>query len=108
MTKWGKKRGRAWLWLLLLPPIVLGALRLRFDIDVLNLLPQDIPVVQGLQLYQKKFTNSRELILTIEGADPEVLETGARLIANGLRAHSNLVSTVLWQPAWMERPAEAA
>ena len=95
MTKWEKVRSPTWLWLLLVPPILLGAFRLRFDIDVLNLLPQDLPVVHGLQLYQKHFANLRELILTLEGSDPENVETGARLIARSLRENSNLVNTVL-------------
>ena len=53
---------RQWLWLLLLPPVALGVWRLRFDVEVLNLLPSESPVVQGLKLYQQNFANARELI----------------------------------------------
>ena len=59
-----KLRPRHWLWVafvLLLP----GLFRLRVDVDVLNLLPANIPAVQGLKLHQKYFANANELIITV-------------------------------------------
>jgi hypothetical protein len=35
-----------WVWLLLLVPVVIGLARLRFDVEVLDLLPGDLPAVQ--------------------------------------------------------------
>src|SRR2546421_4481221 len=102
------KPSRHWLWLLALIPIGFGFARLRFDVEVLNLLPDELPVVQGLKLYQQSFSNARELILTIGGAEPDKAEAAARAVAQILRAETNLVSSVLWQPGWMERPDEAA
>src|SRR5690242_7499967 len=102
------RRVRPWLWLLLLLPVALGVARLRFDVDVLNLLPTDLPVVRGLQLYQRHFTDSRELIVTIRAGTPESAEAAARSLAETFRAQSNLVTSVIWQPIWMERPVEAA
>ena len=102
------KPSRHWLWLLALIPIGFGFARLRFDVEVLNLLPDELPVVQGLKLYQQSFSNARELILTIRGAEPDKAEAAARAVAQILRAETNLVSSVLWQPGWMERPDEAA
>jgi len=101
-----KHPGR-WIWLLLLIPITIGLTRLHFDVEVLNLLP-DLPSVQGLKLYQKHFTNARELIVTVKGRDTEETETAARDIAERLRSETNLVASVTWQPPWLEHPGEAA
>src|SRR5947199_10485976 len=67
------KFSRAWL-LLLIAPILLGLFRLRFDTEVLNLLPNDLPAVQGLKLSHKYFANNPEVIITVSeknSADPE-------------------------------------
>ena len=102
------KRPRHWLWLLLAVPIAIGLMRLRFDIEVLDLLPTSLPVVNGLKLYQQNFSNARELIITIAGPDAEAAETAARALAELLREQTNLVSSVTWQPGWLEHPAQAA
>ena len=99
------RRGR-WLWLLLLVPIALGLARLRFNVEVLDLLPADLPVVRGLKLYQQHFANARELIITLRAADAEQAESTAHSIADRLRAATNLVASVTWQPPWLERPGE--
>ena len=49
---------RHWLGWLLLVPIGLGLARLRFDVEVLDLLPADVPVVEGLKIYQQNFANA--------------------------------------------------
>ncbi len=102
------KFSRHWLWLLLLVPIAIGAARLRFDVDVLNLLPGELPVVQGLKIYQQNFSTSRELIITVESSDSEQAEAAAKKIADTLRHATNLVSSAIWQPPWLERPADSA
>jgi len=99
---------RRWLWLLLIVPVALGAARLRFDVEVLNLLPDSLDVVRGLKIYQENFSNARELILTLEGTDADDVEPSARNLARLLRAHTNLVEKVVWQPVWMEHPDQAA
>lgn len=101
-------KSRHWLWLLLLLPVGLGLARLRFDIDVLNLLPANVRAVQGLKLYQENFSDSRELILTVRAPDPDQAEHAARTFAVSLRAHTNLVQQAVWQPPWDEHPGEAA
>ena len=101
------KRSRAWLWLLLLVPLALGIARLRFDADILNLLPAKLAVARGLKMYQEHFSNARELIVTLEAATPEEAESAARALAHVLRAQTNLVTSVTWQPSWMEDPAQA-
>ncbi len=99
---------RRWLWLLLLIPVGVGFFRLRFDVDVLNLLPEDVPTVRGLKLYQKHFANARELIITMHAADAETSEAAARSLAQTLRSATNIVRTVHWQPPWLEQPAQFA
>ncbi|MBI5383346.1 MAG: MMPL family transporter [Verrucomicrobia bacterium] len=95
-------------WLFLLVPLLLGLARLRFDADVLDLLPGDLPAVQGLKLYQQHFANARELIITLRAADGEEAGRFAGALAGRLRAETNLVASVSWQPPWMEQPAQAA
>ncbi|HVV71536.1 MAG TPA: MMPL family transporter, partial [Verrucomicrobiae bacterium] len=102
-----KHPGR-WLWLLLLVPIVIGLGRLHFDVEVFDLLPSDLPAVEGLKLYQEHFANARELIIAVKAPGPEQAETAARLLAEQLRPASNLVSSVTWEPPWLEHPEQAA
>src|SRR4051794_7457189 len=95
---------KAWYWTgsIMAVLIVAGLLRLHFDVDVLNLLPDDLPVVQGLKLYQRNFTDSRELILTVRAPEATQAESAARSLAQTLRAETNLTTSVIWEPAWME------
>ena len=98
---------KRWLWLLLLP-LALGLVRLRFDVEVLNLLPGELPVVHGLQLYQRHFASANELLVTLESTDAERAETAARSLAEHLRAATHLVVAAHWQPPWLEQPELAA
>ena len=102
------KVSRSWLWLLLVIPILVGAARLRFDAEILNLLPDYLDAVRGLKIYQENFSNARELILTLDGPDPDEVEQSARTLASLLRAETNQVEEVAWQPAWREHPDQAA
>ena len=94
---------RRWL-LLLLVPVLLGLARLRFDTDVLNLLPNDLPAVAGLKLYHKYFANNREVIITVTAKNSADAEAAARNIAAKLQAATNLDGDAVWQPPWMDRP----
>lgn len=102
-----KHPGR-WIWLPLLVPIAIGLARLRFDAEVFDLLPTNLPVVKGLELYQDNFANARQLIITLQGTKAEQVENAARRIAGQLRAHTNLVTTVTWEPPWIEHPDQMA
>jgi uncharacterized protein len=97
-----------WLWLILLVPVALGFARLRFDADVLNLLPRDLPAVKGLRVYQEHFANARELILTIRAPDALTAEMVSQTISTRLRSATNLVKASVWQSPWMENPAQGA
>jgi predicted RND superfamily exporter protein len=99
---------RRWLWLLPLVAVALGLWRLRFDVEVLNLLPGDLPVVQGLKLYQQHFANARELIVTVNGPDAARAQSAAQAIAQALQPRRDLVAEVTWTPPWLEHPDQAA
>ena len=99
---------KRWWWALLIVAVGIGAWRLRFDVDILNLLPPDEPTVQGLKLYQKYFTNARELVVTLRAPDAERAEKLSRLLSDHLQQQTNLVESVSWQPPWMEDPGQMA
>ena len=97
-----------WWWLLLLVPIIAGLARLHFDVEMLDLLPANVPAVQGLKIYQQHFTNARELIVTVNAPDREAAEHAAKSIAENLQRATNLVADVTWQPPWLEHPEQTA
>lgn len=99
---------RRWAWVLVGLLIVAGLARVRLDTEVLNLLPESVPAVRGLQLYQKHFASSRELILTIHAPGADSAETAARLLGEALRRETNLADRVVWQPPWIEHPEQMA
>ncbi len=96
---------RRWIYLFLLLAIAGGCRRLRLDVQILNLLPPDLKVVEGLKIYQEHFSNNRELIVTLRAADMTAADTAAESLAGTFRSHSNLVETVRWRPPWFEDPA---
>ncbi|MBC8097538.1 MAG: MMPL family transporter, partial [Akkermansiaceae bacterium] len=100
-------RFRPLLWFALAALIVLGLMRLRFDVEVLNLLPGELPAVHGLKLYQQHFANARELVITVRGTDAEQTETATRELAERLRLLTNEVASVTWQPPWLEHPEQS-
>src|SRR5437879_659898 len=97
-----------WLWLLLLVPVALGLMRLKFDVEVFDLLPSDLRVVKGLKLYQEHFANARELIITIRARDAEQGENAAHILSDRLRKRADLIASVIWEPPWLEHPEQAA
>ncbi len=97
---------KRWWWVLLIVAVGLGLARLRFDVDILDLLPPDEPTVQGLKLYQQHFTNARELVVTLRAPESDQAERMAGELAAHLRQQTNLVEDVTWQPPWMERPEQ--
>lgn len=97
---------RSWFWLLLVIPLAIGFARLRFDTEIMNLLPEKLPVAEGLELYQQNFSDAREWIVTIEAPKAEDAEAVERLLTQSLRARTNLVAAVVWRPPWLENPAK--
>jgi len=97
---------KRWWWALLAVAVCLGVWRLRFDVDILDLLPPDEPTVQGLKLYQQHFANARELIITLRAPEADQAERLADALANRLREQTNLLAEVTWQAPWMEHPEQ--
>jgi predicted exporter len=81
---------------------VFSAKTIEFDTDPLNLLPEDMPEVSGLRLYQEHFGQDIDLILTIEGEDPFDVEDATRSLAESLTSAKNLVERADWQPPGMD------
>jgi predicted RND superfamily exporter protein len=94
------------LWIVVPILLALGVARLHFDVEVLDLLPSNNRAVEGLKLYQQRFSNAHELILTVRAGDAEQTEAAARAIAEKLRAQTKLVTGVTWQPPWLENPGQ--
>ncbi|MGA1237000.1 MAG: MMPL family transporter, partial [Limisphaerales bacterium] len=101
-------RWTRWWWLLPAVLLLFGLIRLRFDVEILNLLPSRLPVVQGLQLYQTHFANTRELILTLEAPDRETAAAAAESLAKSITTQTNLASNVNWQAPGRDDPSAAA
>ena len=99
---------KRWWWAPLLAAICLGAWRLSFDVEILDLLPPDEPAVQGLKLYQKHFTDAREMVVSVRATDAEKAERIAGTLAEKLRARTNLVAGATWEPPWLEQPGQLA
>ena len=97
---------KRWWWALLAVAVAAGFWRLRFDADVLDLLPPDEPTAQGLKLYERHFTNARELIVTLRAPDAERAASLAGELGARLRHTTNLVAKVTWQPPWMDAPEQ--
>lgn len=95
-----------WIWLPLVVLAAIGLGRLHFDAEIFDLLPSDLPVAQGLRLYQRHFANARDLIITLQGSDAQKTESAARAIAEHLRPLTNLVASVSWEAPWMEHPEQ--
>src|SRR5262245_15100349 len=99
---------RRWLWILVALPLAAGLARLRFDADVLQLLPADLSAVRALQLQQRHFPEARELWVTVHAGDSDVARRTAQDISDQLSAWTNLVRSVRSRPAGQERPEDAA
>ena len=97
-----------WWWAILILPMAAGLVRLHFDADVLSLLPSGIPAVQGLKLYQQHFSNTRQLIITVQAPDAADAKSTAQAITAHLRQATNLVADATWQPPWLEHPEQMA
>src|SRR6185503_9769009 len=93
---------------LLLVVAIGGLFRLKLDVEVLNLLPRNNTVAQGIRLYQQYFLNSRELIVTVQSSDPSATEMVTTNLTSALKSQTNLVAKVFAEPPWMSSPTAAA
>ena len=101
---------RRYIFLWILGVLVLGAIaltRLSFNVDPLDVLPEDARGVKGLRIFSEQFSGKGELIITLERGG-EDLSAEAQSLAAYLQASEDLVSWVDWQPLWEENPAIAS
>lgn len=82
-----------------------GLTRLRFDTDILSMLPGDLPEVKGLKAFHEAFSRNDELILVIDGGEDDVgtLSLAAESLGKKLEA-DGVVKHARWKPRWNEEP----
>ena len=82
-----------------------GLTRLRFDTDILSMLPPDLPEVKGLKAFHEAFSRDDELVLLIEGGEAD--EGSMAAAAESLGIHfmaAGVVREARWKPRWNEEP----
>jgi len=82
-----------------------GLTRLRFDTDILSMLPGELPEVKGLKAFHEAFSRNDELILLIEGGEDDVgsLSLAAESLGEKLET-DRVVKHARWKPRWNEEP----
>jgi len=86
--------------------LVFGWSRLEFDVDVLNLLPEEHPIVRGVKTYQRHFADARELIITIRSKDAETSALAAESLGKKLQETPSLTTSVTWDSPWRGQPED--
>jgi uncharacterized protein len=82
-----------------------GLTRLRFDTDILSMLPDKLPEVKGLKAFHEAFSSDDELVVLIEGgpADEGLLPAAAESLGEFLEK-SGVIKSARWKPKWMDEP----
>lgn len=82
-----------------------GLMRLRFDTDILSMLPGNLPEVKGLKVFHEAFSRNNELVILIEGGSEHegLLGDAAKSLGDHLGANG-LAQRARWQPLWMDEP----
>jgi predicted RND superfamily exporter protein len=82
-----------------------GLTRLRFDTDILSMMPGDLPEVKGLKAFHEAFSRNDELILVINGSEEDAgnLAQAAESLGESLEAEGR-VKQARWKPRWDEDP----
>lgn len=99
MRKW-------WLYGMLLAAIAVAATglsRLRFDTDILSMLPGELPEVKGLKAQHKAFARQDEAILLLEAGGDHPPADAAESLAAALEK-DGVVKSARWQPRWTSDP----
>lgn len=99
MRKW-------WLYGMLLAAIAVAAMglsRLRFDTDILSMLPGELPEVKGLKAQHQAFARQDEAILLLETDGDLSPADAAKSLAEALEK-DGVVKSARWQPRWTSDP----
>lgn len=78
-----------------------GVVRLRFDTDILSMLPGELPEVRGLKAHHHAFAREDEAILLVEGNGESSPEKAAQSLAAALEK-DGAVKRARWQPRFKE------
>lgn len=85
-----------------------GLERVTYNVDVLALLPPELPEVKGMSSLYTHFSRSTELLVTLESEDTAAIEAAAASLAETLSERSDAVSHVIWRLPLEEDPQFAA
>lgn len=91
--------------LLVLALGAVGVARLSFNVDLLTLLPRDLPGVEGTVAFQKFHDRPDELLITLRSAAGAEVGDLAEDLAKGLAAAPGLTRRVQFEPVWRTAPA---
>jgi len=82
-----------------------GLTRLRFDTDILSMLPDKLPEVKGLKAFHEAFSSEDELVMLIQGgpADEGLLPAAAESLGEHLEK-TGVIKSARWKPKWMDEP----
>ena len=86
----------------------LGATRVTYNVDVLALLPPDLPEVKGVSASFRHFSGVNELLITVESEDPGLTEAATADLVATLESHPEKISGVVWRLPLQEDPNFAA
>ena len=92
---------------------VVGISRIRFDVDVMKLLPADLPEAEGARVFMEHFLKRSQILVMVEGRKAEEVEAATERVARALEAREDLVRRVVWRRtdddagAWAEFAAWA-
>ena len=86
----------------------LGASRVTYNVDVLGLLPPDLPEVKGVSASFRHFSGVNELLISVESEDPGLTEAATIDLAATLEGHPEHISAVIWRLPLAEDPDFAA
>jgi len=87
--------------------LVAGLGRLRFNTDILDLLPTDLSEARGLQLHQRHFSGSRDLAVTLRATNAALAADAARRVAERLSALPRVARSARWRAPEMDGDAAA-
>jgi predicted RND superfamily exporter protein len=82
---------------------VVGLTRLRFETDILEVLPKGLPAVEALKVSQEHFDNDQQVILLLENETEEIFAEDAKELALFLR-EKLAPAEVLHQSEFEENP----
>ena len=97
--------------LLVLVALILGAVgisRLSYNVDVLDLLPKDLPGLEGTRRMRDTFQRANRLVSAMEAPDADLMRRAEDSLEKHLQAQTGLCRQVQGKPAWEGNPQDLA